>query len=94
VLCVWVHQTPVHDNIPDATVDGVDSCPEDEQYTQLLALVMTPQTQAHIVENGAHVLSKIGHVGEKTSRVGISAKTLKSTPDTRQGGEESEESRM
>jgi hypothetical protein len=94
MLCVRVHQTPVHDNIPDATVDGVDSCPENEQYTQLMALVMTPQTQAHIIENGAHVLSKVGHVREQTSRIGVSAKTLESTPDTGQRGEESEESRM
>jgi hypothetical protein len=32
VLCVRVHQTPVHDNIPDAAVDSVDGCPEDEKY--------------------------------------------------------------
>lgn len=31
MLCVRVHQTPVHDNIPNAAVDGVDGCPEDEQ---------------------------------------------------------------
>jgi hypothetical protein len=55
---------------------------------------MTPQTQAHVIENGAHILSKIGHVREKTSRVGISAKTLQSTPYTRQGSEESEEPGM
>jgi hypothetical protein len=94
MLCVRVHQTPVHDNIPDAAVDGVDGCPEDEKYAQLLALVMTPQTQTHIIENGAHILSKIGHMREKTPCVGISAKTLESTPDTGQGGEESEKSRM
>jgi hypothetical protein len=64
MLCVGVHQTPVHDDIPDAAVHCVDGCPEDEQYAQLLALIVTPQTQAHIVENGAHILSKIGHVGE------------------------------
>jgi hypothetical protein len=76
MLCVRVHQTPVHDDIPDAAVDSIDGCPEDEQDPQLLILVMTPQTQAHVIENGAHILSKIGHVWEKTSRVGISTKTL------------------
>jgi hypothetical protein len=32
MLCVRVHQAPVHDDIPDAAVDSVDGCPEDEQY--------------------------------------------------------------
>jgi len=32
MLCVRVHQTPVHDNIPDAAVDTIDGCPKDEQY--------------------------------------------------------------
>ncbi|KEQ86310.1 hypothetical protein M438DRAFT_269727, partial [Aureobasidium pullulans EXF-150] len=53
MFCVRVHQTPVHDNIPDTNVNGVDGCPKDEQNPQFLTLVMTPQTQAHIVENGA-----------------------------------------
>jgi hypothetical protein len=94
MFCVRVHQTPVHDNIPNTAVDGVDSCPEDEQYAQFLVLVVTPQTQAHVVKNSTHVLSKIGHMREKTSRVGISAKTLESTPDTGKRGEKSKESRM
>jgi len=59
-----------------------------------LALVVTPQTQAHVIEDGAHVFSKVGHVREETPRVGISAKTLKSTPDTGQSGEKSKDPRM
>lgn len=73
MLCVWVHQTPVHDDIPDAAVNGIDGCPEDEQGSQLFDLVDTPQTQAHVVENGAHVFSEIGHVREETPCIGISA---------------------
>ncbi|KEQ98160.1 hypothetical protein AUEXF2481DRAFT_471008 [Aureobasidium subglaciale EXF-2481] len=44
MLCIWIHQTPVHDNVPDTAVNAVDSCPEDEQRSQLFAFVVTPQT--------------------------------------------------
>lgn len=94
MLCVRVHQTPVHDNIPDAAVDAVDGCPEDEKYSQPFDLVDTPQTQAHVVENGAHVFTKVGHVREQTSCIGISAKTLESTPDTWKGSKEPKQSRV
>ncbi|KEQ59111.1 uncharacterized protein M437DRAFT_57742 [Aureobasidium melanogenum CBS 110374] len=94
MFCVRVHQTPVHDNIPDAAVDAIDGCPEDEQDSQSFDLVDTPQTQAHVVENRAHVLAKVGHVGEQTPCIGISAKTLESTPDTWKSRKESKQSRV
>lgn len=49
------------------------------------------QTQEHVIHNRRHVFPEVGEVGEQCTCVAIAAKTLQSTPDTGEGGEETEE---
>lgn len=86
--------TPVHDDIPDATVYAVDRCKHDVHSHKLRCLVNAKQAQGHASEDGEAILATIDQVRENIAGIVVTSDALECTPNARNSREEAKKSRM
>lgn len=84
MLGMWVTETPVVVDVPEARVDAVDGC---EQYEDCLGgrfLIHAVDAGGNIEQDGCDVLSAVQQMRELVSGVFVTSQTLHQSPYTRQ----------
>lgn len=94
VFGVCVAQTPVHCQVPDGDVDGVQKGKGDEGGLEAGLQTDSIHAQGGVVKHGEDVFAKVHQMGEDVAGVGVTTQTLECTPYGWQTLEETERSRM
>lgn len=94
MLSVWIAKTPVVVDVPETCVHTVDGRKSDESSARRRPLIHTIDAQRSVEHDGCHVLAEIEQMREFVLRVGIAAKTLQSSPDSRKCGQKSDDAQM
>lgn len=84
MLGVWITETPVVIDVPETGVHAIDGRKCDESCPCRGSLVHAIDAHGSIEHDGRHVLAKIEQMRELVLRVGIAAKTLQSSPYSRE----------
>jgi len=82
VLGMWIAQTPVVVDVPEAGVNTVDGCERDEGGFCDRFLVHAVDAKCGVEHDGSEVLPAVEQMREFVSSVGVTAYTLQSAPYT------------
>jgi hypothetical protein len=91
VLGVRLAERPVHDDVPEAAIQGIYNGEQDEDSAISACLVDAVNAESDVEHDGSHIFCAIKEMRECGSGIGVAAKTLKGAPYCWEGGEEAEE---
>lgn len=91
---VRIEEGPVHGEIPEGAVDGIDGGAEYEERFEAAGLIDAVERERHVIEDGKGVFAAVDEVWKDVAGVIVPTEALQGSPDAREAGEEAEKTRV